>query len=54
MAVWFSVEPLQVEFLDARTDGTGLALKMGGQLHLRRPLTPPARQLQILASVHGR
>lgn len=44
----FSVEPLQVELLDARTDGTGLALEMGGQLLLRRPLTPPARQLQIL------
>ena len=44
----FSVEPLQIELLDARTDGTGLALEMGGQLLLRRPLTPPARQLQIL------
>ena len=48
MAVWFSVEPLQIELLDARTDGAGLALEMGGQLLLRRPLTPPARQLQIL------
>ena len=43
-----AVKSLQVEFSDAGTDGTGLAPEMGGQLLLRRPFAPQARQLQIL------
>ena len=43
-----AVKSLQVEFSDAGTDGTGLAPEMGGQLLLRSPFAPHARQLQIL------